>query len=435
MVKHEATLCRALLTLLIVVLSSFSSTSEAVAQLGPQPGDVYREYSLHNGGNIDWRVTNPKVAHEDAQKFLPNPILNLQVTDLDHAVRAEALIDRWGGHPRTTQKQIRFNKHKWLRVPELLTTPPGNAPETFMFQDNPIVEVPLNHLREGANTIEGTCGAFGETGWGQWGLYSVILRVYYDPLKKTHTTGTLASPLSHATLPENPVIEVAVSDEASVGRVDVVALHRNYDVNGDGVYREWVRSYHQPRRGEPADIRNHVGTRREPPFEVTWDTSWVPDQEPGSVQLIARIQNTDGVWFVTDRVEGLSLGDRPYTAHLYPAADVPPKFSSRLGKPMSCRIVIPDNHDLSKAVGAVIHLRTWEGEDKAHKSFTLNDWPHANEGLNHHYDYDVYEVPVEVLKNGGNTFTICSDTKHHALEVLWPGPALTVRYKKAAPSF
>jgi hypothetical protein len=38
-------------------------------------------------------------------------------------------------------------------------------------------------------------------------------------------------------------------------------------------------------------------------------------------------------------------------------------------------------------------------------------------------------IPVAELKAGPNRFTIHSDTKHHMLEVLWPGPAITVRYR------
>jgi len=36
------------------------------------------------------------------------------------------------------------------------------------------------------------------------------------------------------------------------------------------------------------------------------------------------------------------------------------------------------------------------------------------------------------LHTGDNTFAISSDTEHHMLEVHWPGPALTVRYRETA---
>ncbi|MFZ5828889.1 MAG: hypothetical protein ACOY3P_02330, partial [Planctomycetota bacterium] len=113
------------------------------AQAQPRPGEVYREYSQHMAGN-DWRVTDPKATPDRAKRHLPNPELHLTIDDLSHAVRAEAIIDRWGGHARTAEKRIRFNGNSWITVPELSTTPAGHAPEKFLFQDNPIVEIPLS---------------------------------------------------------------------------------------------------------------------------------------------------------------------------------------------------------------------------------------------------------------------------------------------------
>jgi hypothetical protein len=84
---------------------------------------------------------------------------------------------------------------------------------------------------------------------------------------------------------------------------------------------------------------------------------------------------------------------------------------------------------LESATAAILHYRTWEGTDLHHAPFQLNGHPHKNEGNNHHYDYDRLPIPVGELKAGPNRFTIHSDTKHHMLEVLWPGPAITVRYR------
>jgi hypothetical protein len=61
--------------------------------------------------------------------------------------------------------------------------------------------------------------------------------------------------------------------------------------------------------------------------------------------------------------------------------------------------------------------------------FKLNDYSQPNAGKNHHYDYDIHLIPPSALRAGDNTFTISSDTEHHMLEVHWPGPALTVRYR------
>ena len=81
---------------------------EAVLSTGPGAGDVYRETLLAIHFGDDWRVTDPDALNSGAADFLPNPVLSLEVPDLTGAVRAEMIIDRWGGHPGTSNKRIRL---------------------------------------------------------------------------------------------------------------------------------------------------------------------------------------------------------------------------------------------------------------------------------------------------------------------------------------
>ena len=260
--------------------------------VGPQPGEVYREYAIHNGGNFDWRVTDPRAKTEGAQKFLPNPVLNLTVGDLRNAVRAEAVLDRWGGHAGTKQKMIRFNGHEPILLPELKTTPPGFEPERFYFQDNPTVTIPLEHLQEGDNVLEGMIGPGNDTKWGQWGLYSLILRVYYDPTKKKHATGRIVAPKPGDSLGEDPKIRLQYDED--VKRAEVLAWYDGYDEDGNGIFHEWHGTRFQPSRGEAAELRDHIGTVVSPNDDLTWKTKWIPDQDSRSIKLVARIENNDG---------------------------------------------------------------------------------------------------------------------------------------------
>ena len=77
----------------------FSLDSQTVSYL--TPGQIYREYSRTMGGQKDWRITDPNSKQPGAKEFLPNSILHIEIDDLDGAVRAEALFDRWGGHTGT----------------------------------------------------------------------------------------------------------------------------------------------------------------------------------------------------------------------------------------------------------------------------------------------------------------------------------------------
>jgi hypothetical protein len=313
-------------------------------------------------------------------------------------------------------------------VPPPLVPPGKGDHERYYFQDNPVVRVPLEHLQAGVNTFEGTTSHENPKGWGQWGLYSLILRVYFDPAKMPHATARIASPAAGATLGENPVIRVEATSPNGVVRADVLAWYEGYDENGDGVWTDWHGGYFQPLRGEPAGLREHVGTAWRAPYDVIWDTRWVPDQPAGAVKLVARVQDSRGAWMVTPVVGNLTLRRPGESVRLYRAAEIPVRFGVRNHATKSCTIVLPGENP-GRVVEAGLHLRTWHGWDGHHHPFKFNDWSHPNGGKNHHYDYDIHLIPPSALRAGDNVFTVSSDTEEHMLEVHWPGPALTVRYR------
>ncbi len=425
--------CLLICLALATSLSAFVSAKE----LGPQPGDVYREFSVHNSGNFDWRVTAEDVKRKDAKKFLPNPIIEMKIGNLEHAIRAEVLIDRWGGHHGTKDKRIRFNENEWLSLPELTTTPEGKDPSEYYSQDNPIIAIPLEDLKTGTNLVEGGIGP-GNKGhwWGQWGFYSAIVRIYYDPQKMEHATGKIVQPVAKATIGEDA--EVAVECSPNTARVDVIAWYDGYDANGDGEYLDWHRTYFQPTRGAAAEMRDHVGTLIRPigssaAWKMAWNTRYVPDQAPGQVRFVSRIQHDNGVWSVSNVVDGLSLVREGVQVKQYRATQVPEGFGVRNGGTKKCKILIPEDVNLGRAQEVAFHFRTWNGQDHSHEDFKFNDTSHKNEGLSHHYDYDIYPLEVSELKHE-NIFTAHSTTVHHHLEVLWPGPAITVRYGDAPPA-
>ena len=114
-------------------------------------------------------------------------------------------------------------------------------------------------------------------------------------------------------------------------RVELVAFYDGYDVDGDGIYQDWQYDYHRRKTETSMEIHDHVGTALTAPYIVTWNTASVPDQAPGSIKLQARIRNTDGVWFVTDEIPGLTLQRSGSSVKLYRASGVPEHFSVRSG--------------------------------------------------------------------------------------------------------
>ncbi|MBW2991932.1 hypothetical protein KY345_01805 [Candidatus Woesearchaeota archaeon] len=392
---------------------------------------VYKEFKKLMRGNEDWRITDPYAKPEKARSHLPNPILNLLINDLSDANKAELIIDRWGGHAGTSNKRIRFNWNSWIRVQEPTTMPAGHSPECYMYEDNPTVNIPLGNLKEGANSFEGTsdgqiCYNFD---WGQWGWFGVILRVHYYHDKKPHPYGRIISPVSGETMNENPVIKAEAVSEAGIERIDFIGYYEDYDIDGDGVYTEWQEGYFSPRDTDDIDIGWHIGTVTEEPYEIEWDTEWIPDQPRGSIKIKARIKDKNGVWTETPVVGDLSLSREKYSVKLYKASNVPEKFNVRAGETKECTVNIPD---LLTALKAKLHLRTWNGDDANHKEKPLkvNNWESPVGGKNHNYYYSIIDVPLSALKEGDNTVSFNSPTEHHGIEVLWPGPAITVRYLK-----
>ncbi len=422
---------KTLLTALLVMLPCI-----VVAQSKPQPGDLYRDFSLHNGGNRDWRVTDADAVKKfpAAEEHLPNSVLQLKIEDLEHAIRAEMILDRWGGHRGTINKRVRFNEKAWIVVPELAGTPDDIRPEHLMFQDNPVVDVPIEDLISGVNSVEADCDEEGGFGWGQWGLYSLTVRVYYDRNakgEKFQSSGTILSPTSGATIGDHPTLSVQADAAMGVARIDILASYDGYDEDGDGIHDGYHESHFQLTSGEPNEIRDHVGTMWRMPYRTTWDTHWVPDQSPRSISLIARVQDSRGYWSVTEPVENLSLERDDVSVRIFRASGVPEDFAVRVDdEKKSCEFQIDDADFLKNATESALHVRTWHGWDGHHEPLRLNQYEMPINGKNHFYDYDLLEFPTEVLQPGRNTFTIASTTEHHMLEVLWPGPAIVVRASK-----
>ena len=406
---------------------------EAVLAAGPGAGDVYRETRQSIYAGDDWRVTDPDALNSGAWAFLPNPVLSLEVPDLTGAVRVEMIIDRWGGHPGTSNKMIRINGASWLHLPELATIP-SSSPECYMYEENLMLDIPVDQLQTGTVTLEGTadeqiCNSFD---WGQWGWYGVVLRVYYDD-SVPHPTGGIVSPLAgHAII---DAVDVSVNAVATglVEKVQVLAYYDGHDTDGDGVFAEWHREYYRPKNATTISIGGIVGTMTAAPYDVNWNVGWIPDQLPGSVKLQARILDDTGMWYVTEFVENLSLGHSDGVVKMYTMDSLPTAFWVRDGRSKTAEFTIPAEDDLTTATSVRMKVSTWNGDDTGR--IDINGlWQATNFGSIHHYSLDEFSLSVSDLNQGANLLTISATTEEHGMEVLWPGPMFFVRFGAAVPS-
>ena len=386
----------------------------------PEAGDVYREFKKVPSSRA-WRIIDPDALHSEAISLLPNPTINIVISDLEGAVKAEVEMDRWGGHAGTRDKRFRINNNDWIGVPEREKTKESMGVACYQYQDNPVVPIPLEHLVEGDNTLEGLCGGQGcfSLDYGQWGWNGIIIRIYYDS-SKPHPTGQITYPQSGDTIEDYPLIQVsAESANSTVKSVDVIGYYDGIDVDGDGVYKEWQRKYNN------TAIKSIIGTAEESPYELEWDTKYVPDQEPGEVKLLARIQDENGYFSVTDLVDNLTLQRNSVSVQMYKARYMPANFIVSGNTSKNAYNDIDSVYSFDSITDVAVHVRSWNGLGAY---FWINGNKSSVGGQSHAFSQKTIDISPDFLKYGPNKIMFKSTTSAHGIEVLWPGPIIIARY-------
>ncbi len=387
----------------------------------PGPGDVFKEFT--------WKrdrvqlVFGPGAIAPNAPKN-PRPARVPVEIDLAGAIRAEVIVEHWSGHEGTSEKSIRFNDGTWLRLPLPRNTP--TRPECyFAMLNRPAVAVPLADLRPGENILTFTCGPqiCRNFDYPAFAVQGITVRVYYSAARP-HARGRMVAPRSGAALGDDPVFEVDVDPAgAPVQRVEFFAEYEGFAWGGDGSWRAWHYNY----RG--GKLEHHVGTATAAPWRVTWATRWIADQsEP--MRVMARVTDASGVSSVTPVADGLTF-QRNRVVKFYPASGVKQIFNSQYGRKAFCTINWVERP--ARASAALLVVATY-GPHETDGEFGLNDRRLAavaaqpkGQGSKVYYEIP---VPLEVVKPGDNEFYLLSETKGHALEGSWPGPALFLEFSK-----
>lgn len=411
-------------------------TADAVAAMPPvstdagvAPGAVYREHTVLI--SKEWRVTDPDVRWPVADKFLPNPALVLPDVRLEHALGAELILDYWHGHPGTRDKVVRLNRRRWIPLAPDFHGLRGLDPLHVTAQTNLRLSVPPGDLVEGDNTLQGSCGD-NPYGWGQWGWFAAQLRVYLDPAAVPPQNVEVHTPADDTgALAENPTFMLRAERPEEIAEVRYVARYLGVDENGDGR----LDGFHGMMRKE--GFEGHVGTATEPPFAVTWDTTWVPDQMPGAIAVQALVRDRAGVWTASPVREGLSLPRANHSVRLYrPVQQIAP-FTVRNNGVKSAVVFIPMDTDLARATAARVYVRTFNGmnHELGYSPMRVNAsaWLDVVRGTDHYFHAGLFEIDPRLLLEGDNQIAFHSTTKHHGPEILWPGPLVLVRYDTAQP--
>ena len=353
-----------------------------------------------------------------------NGLLLVEVPeDLFGLDAAELYLELWGGHPHTAEKLFVLNGRSSYLLPEV-GTDAGACTYSY-----PCVDLKVSDLVNGVNAFQFTCQR-GQGFWGHFIVDNACVRAYLKPGHDDLTQAGLGGFEGRVVVP--PALGNAA--EVSLGcperfapqieSVDFYARYHGFDDNGDGKEGDW-HGYTQRRR--PV---NHVGIAVAPPFTVTWDTRTVPTQE-GPVAFAAVVHFKDGLHYATGESGGVRSTSGPGITHIGFFSDMPEPFWSRAGNEKSAVIDLPD--DLSGVVGAELLVRVWDGgEGTVEEPFRLNGHPYSvvSGRAGHDVVFTRCTVSLDHLKPGANDIRLLSDTEHHGIEILLPGPCLVLRYRE-----
>jgi hypothetical protein len=285
---------------LLTIIFDLDGTSQ------PAPGDIFREYIwitptygksekfLRVGGSLDYR--------NEPEKFPPGYISDGYLTlpykiDLKQSLRAEVQIEKNLCHEGTQGLSIKINDSQWYTFPEADSIP--YPPWNYLHHTYPVVRIPLEILNVPSIRFQFRVDSIQEWGWPQNLLYSVIFRIYYEA-SELPAEPEITFPKEGSEI--NGKVHISLGKAGREQIISATFIGKYLDVNyeGDGVYNQWHYAYY---RGEK---KHHLGKAREEPFEIQWNTEWVPDQ-PSPVEISAIIQCKNGMQYFTDPVKDLLL--------------------------------------------------------------------------------------------------------------------------------
>lgn len=399
----------------------------------PGPGDVFREYVwlpemvaeqgkfLRVGGRFDYKTYE---GHFPADEHQNGYILLLEDVDLEDAVKAEMVVEKLGSHEDTENLRVSLNGY-----PSVVFSAAKGIPEPesdYMYHHYPVVQVPLDQLKEGTgNSFRFDVDSVQRWDWPQNIIYGVVLRIYYKP-EKAEFKPTVKGVVNGGLLQESQKLELSEKN-ASIYRVEYIGHYEDINWEGDGIYDQW--HYHFFR----GQVVHNIGSSNMYPFDVVWNTSWLPDQE--DIKVAARVTGNTGLIYFTEPIEGLKP-DRDYSVELCRPYDQPKNWVTRAAE-FTAKFDMQTNP--SQIGKAKAYWVSWS--PCYSNGVFINDFMIYDRG-ELCYEYSAHEVDItdpSILKQGTNTIKTGKEPLHdgqmvHGMEVQWPGITVKVRTLKK-PAF
>jgi hypothetical protein len=343
--------------------------------------------------------------------------------DLFLLTGAEFYCEAWGGHPGTANKRITVNGRSTYCLPRV-GTEEGHCTYSY-----PSLPLKITDLVNGYEAVQFAVDQ-GTTFWGHMLVDNAAIRV---ALTNGHPD---LVELGLADLEARVRVEPARNGEgfdlklecspesvSEIENVDFQGWYYGYDENGNLKRRDW---HGFTKNRCPVAT---LGVAPSPSFRVNWDTAMAPAQEGIGVRAAVTFKANTNLVYLTAATRGLEIEERRASrVVLFAPHDLPDHFWSRANQLKSCHLDL--DLDPARIERAELHTVTWTGGAGAVKEyFTLNGmhYPVA-EGSRHELIYSRLPVNPKNLKRGLNRIELLSDTEHHGIEMIYPGPALMVRY-------
>lgn len=374
----------------------------------------------------EFRVNSPDTAtgrYRDRPEAQHTGLMTIPLDDaLLGADDAELYMELWGGHPGVKDKRVTVNGTEEYELPEV-----GSATKNCTYS-YPTIALSREQLQVGRNEFQFSCHK-GKTFWGHYLISSAAIRLElpadHSAVRKQALDGFSASVSVASPTGETRKLRLSVPEamESRVESVEYVGYYRGYDDNGNGEDLDWHGfTKHRKAQGIIASVSSA-------PFEAEWDLSMLPDgQERMAVCAIVHFKDAPSLSYRTAARE-VASPRRNVHVTLHYAELLPRPFWVRDNKVQKCYIQLDvEPEQISRAE---LRVLVWDGGKGTIKyPFHLNEHPIPVSGRGKHdVRYSVREVDPGMLRRGANEIRLQSQTPHHGIEVILPGPALIVRTK------
>ncbi len=381
------------------------------------------------GHEIRFRINSPEISlnptfGKRAEARENGMMLIRADEDLFRLAGAELYAEMWGGHPGTANKRVSVNGRS------IYTLPPVGTEEGHCTYFYPAIPLKRTDLVTGFNAVQFAVDQ-GNAFWGHCLIDNAAIRAaltdkHPDLVKlglDAFSASVLVSPVKSGE-GFGLSLDTVPTASSSIAFVEYFGWYCGYDENGNRLRNDW----HGFTKNRAAQA--HLGSAVTPPYLIRWDTSLLPVQTDTAVRAVVHFTSNPDLVYVTSAADNLSV-THPDGVHviLVSPQDLPNPFWSRAGQMKTCSFDL--DMDPARIEKAVLHCVTWTGGSGTIRNyFTLNGkhFPVA-EGDRHELIYTRLDVEPMILRRGRNPVELLSDTEHHGIEVILPGPALMIRFK------